>query len=104
MILELEPRRSQRQRTPPDRLGTIAGDWWNYQDYIYASIDVSDAEEPKNTYEALNGKNSRQWQEATDSEYKSSLQNKTWKLVDIPKKKVCYWLQMGFQGQKKCRW
>ena len=81
VIPEIEPRRSQRQRVAPDRLGTIAGEWWNYQDVSYTSIAVSDAEEPRSISEALNRKNAKHWKDATDSEYKSLLQNKTWQLV-----------------------
>ena len=95
VIPEIEPRRSQRQRVAPDRLGTIAGEWWKYQDVSYASIAVSDAEEPRSISEALNRKNAKQWKEATDGEYKSLMQNKTWRLVDLPKGKNvvgCKWV------------
>ena len=58
----------------PDRLGSIAGEWWNYQDFIsYGSISVSDAEEPRSTSEKL--KKAKQWKEATYSEYKSLIVN-----------------------------
>ena len=48
----------------------------NYQDVSCASIAASDAEEPRSISEALNGKNAKQWKEATDGEYKSLLQKK----------------------------
>ena len=74
VLPEIEPRRSQRKGVTPDRLGTIAREWWKYQDVSYDSIAVSDAEEPRSISEALNGKNSKQWKEATNGEYKSLLQ------------------------------
>ena len=92
---DVEPRRSQRNRTAPERLGSIAGDWWNYQDLDHASIAVTDAEEPKCIGDAFSGKNARQWKQATDSEYESLLKNNTWDLVELPEGKNvvgCKWV------------
>ncbi len=45
--------------------------------------------------EALNGEKSKQWKEATQSEYDSLMKNETWTLVDIPVDKNvvgCKWV------------
>ena len=47
----------------------------------------SEMEEPKAVHEALNGEQSSQWREATESEYSSLLKNDTWDLVPPPEGK-----------------
>eukprot|EP00794_Sanderia_malayensis_P011707 gene11707-biopygen9383 len=80
--IELSQRQSQRVRQPPERYGIITGDWWNY-----ASIAVSNHDEPRNIAEALQGSDATLWREALDSEYKSLMKNDTWKLVELPEGK-----------------
>ena len=51
--------------------------------------------EPANIQEAFNSEYSKEWQEATDSEYKSLLENETWELVDLPENRKaigCKWV------------
>ena len=87
---EVQPQRPQRNRVAPERLGSITGEWWNY-----ATIAVSDTEEPRSISDAFNGKNAEQWKDATESEYNSLLKNKTWELVNLPEGRNvvgCKWL------------
>ena len=57
--------RPQRNRVLPNRLDAITGNWWDI--FNVASTDRHDIEEPKNISEALNGRNSMQWKEATQN-------------------------------------
>ena len=87
---EVLQRRSQRNRVAPERYGCITGEWWNY-----ASLATSDDDEPKNIVDAFNGKNAKQWKDATDSEYSSLIKNNTWELVEPPEGQNivgCKWL------------
>ena len=87
---EFAPRRSEREIAPPDRLGVIVGDWWNY-----ASVAISDEDEPNNMNEAINSKNSKCWKDAAENGYQSLLKNKTWELVERSKDKnviTCKWV------------
>ena len=68
----------------------IVGDWWRY-----ASVAISDEDEPKNVNEAVNSKNSKYWKDAAEYEYQSLLKNNTWELVERPKDKnfiTCKWI------------
>jgi len=62
-------------------------------------------EEPETMQEALNSEYSEQWKAATDSEYQSLMDNKTWKLVKPPDNRTvigCKWIfkvKYGDQGQ-----
>ena len=47
-----------------------------------------ETEEPKTINEACNGKNSEQWRQAMDSEYKSLIKNQMWELVPLPEGKT----------------
>ena len=49
------PRRSQRQTSVPERLGSITGNWWNYENLYSAVEEVKD--EPKNLEEASKSPN-----------------------------------------------
>ena len=82
--------RPQRNRVAPERLGSKTGEWWNY-----ATLAVSDTDEPKNMNDALNGDDAQKWKDAADAEYKSLIKNNTWNLVDLPDGKNlvgCKWL------------
>eukprot|EP00794_Sanderia_malayensis_P016396 gene16396-biopygen12085 len=90
---DIQPRRSQRTAKPPDRLGTpMTDEWWNHVDLPIASIALQD-EGPVSIEEALSGPDASKWKDAADSEYKSVIQNGTWKLVDLPDdKNGCKWI------------
>ena len=72
----------KRARGPPDRLNVLTGDWWNLIDA--SLVAIVNTEKPTTIEEALNGVNSKLWQEASQSEYNLLKQNKTWDLVDLP--------------------
>ena len=63
---EEQPRRSQRATAPPNRLGTITGEWWNHVGLPCAFIPVED-EEPVSIDEALSGSDAKKWKAAADS-------------------------------------
>ena len=53
--------------------------------------------EPVTIEEVFNSEYSTEWKEATDSEYQSLLENKTWDLVDLPENSKaigCKWVFM----------
>ena len=59
------------------------------------NISVTDTIEPKSITEAFNGENSRQWKEATQSEFDLLMKNETWDLVNLPEGKNvigCKWV------------
>ena len=90
-VPEVEPVRPQRNRVAPNRLGVITGNWWDF----VASVATTDEIEPKNINEAYSGSNSKQWKEATHSEFESLTKNHTWDLVDLPDGKNvvgCKWI------------
>ena len=52
-------------------------------------------DEPVTMQEALQSDYSREWKEAADDEYKSLIENETWKLVELPegRKSIdCKWV------------
>eukprot|EP00794_Sanderia_malayensis_P004271 gene4271-biopygen3475 len=62
--------------------------------FTYCFIALQD-EEPVSIEEALSGPDASKWKDAADSEYKSVIQNGTWKLVDLPDDKNvvgCKWI------------
>ena len=79
---DVMPRRSERHIVQPDRLGAITGNWWDF-----ASVAITEEDEPKNMNEAMNSSKARYWKEATDNEYKSLQVNKTWDSVKMPEDK-----------------
>ena len=92
LIQLVEPTRPQRNRVAPDRLGAVVGEWWKNN---YASVAVCDVEVPKSINEAFNGKDSKHWKDATDSEFDSLIRNGTWELVELPEGKNvvgCKWV------------
>ena len=73
---EVENLNPQRERRPPQR----------FDDELYNCTEdlTADINEPSNINEAWTGKNSTEWKKATESEYKSLIDNHTWELVPLP--------------------
>ena len=73
---EVENLNPQRERRPPQR----------FDDELYNCTEdlTADINEPSNINEAWTGKNSTEWKKATESEYKSLIDNHTWELVPPP--------------------
>ena len=73
---EVENLNPQQVRRPPQR----------FDDELYnCTEDLSaDINEPSNINEAWTGNNSADWKKATESEYKSLIDNHTWELVPPP--------------------
>jgi hypothetical protein len=67
------PRRSGRLRRAP---------WEVRQDDVYARVAIS--EEPRTLAEAMVRPDSKQWEQAIQSEYNSIISNGTWTLVKLP--------------------
>ena len=90
-----EPRRSVRTRKAPVRYG--------YDEYAdtathrvhHVAYHLAGIDEPKTIQEARSGDHAAEWKVATDSEYNSLIENKTWRLVELPPgRKVvgCKWV------------
>ena len=80
------PRRSQRERRTPT-------EWWKSTAEV-ASI-ANNSEEPSCLSEAFARGDRKQWEKATDEEYKSLVDNKTWVLTELPKERKtigCKWV------------
>ena len=79
-----EPRRSERTHKIPVRYG--------YDEYADAASDrvhhvayhLSEVDEPSTIQEAKSSDHAAEWKVATDAEYNSLIENKTWKLVELP--------------------
>jgi len=50
-----------------------------------AFLGESQTEDPKSIEEALQGRLSKKWQEAADTEFQSPTENNTWELVELPR-------------------
>ena len=76
------PRRSVRTRKAPVRYG--------YDEYAdtathrvhHVASHLSGIDEPTTMQEARSGDHAEEWKVATDSEYNSLIENKTWRLVE----------------------
>ena len=79
---EVITRKSLDQIVALDRISVIVSDCLNF-----ASVAISDQDEPKNLNDAISSKNSKYWKEAGENEYQSLLKNNTWELVVRPKEK-----------------
>ena len=79
-----ELRRSERTRKTPVRYG--------YEEYAdtatypvrHVAYHLSEVDEPSTIQEAKSGDHAAEWKVATDAEYNSLIENKTWKLVELP--------------------
>lgn len=90
-----EPRRSVRTRKAPVRYG--------YDEYAdtathrvpHVAYHLAGIDEPTTIQEARSGDHAAEWKVATDSEYNLLIENKTWRLVELPPgRKVvgCKWV------------
>ena len=81
---EKELRRSERTRKTPARYG--------YDEYAdtatcrvrHVPYHLSEVDEPSTMEEAKSSDHAPEWKVATDAEYNSLIENKTWKLVELP--------------------
>ena len=68
----------RRARRPPNK----------FDDECYLANDITaDINEPINIDETFSGEHSKEWKQATDSEFKSLIENDTWELVPMPEGK-----------------
>ena len=82
--VEKELRRSERTRKTPVRYG--------YDEYAdtatcrvrHVAYHLSEVDEPSTIQEAKSSDHAAEWKVATDAEYNSLIENKTWKLVELP--------------------
>ena len=90
-----ELRRSERIRKTPVRYG--------YDEYAdtatyrvrHVAYHLSEVDEPSTIQDANSSHHAAEWKAATDAEYNSLIENKTWKLVELPpgRKAVgCKWV------------
>ena len=90
-----EPRRSVRTRKAPVR--------YSYDEYAetathrvhHVAYHLAGIDEPTTIQEARSGDHAAEWKVATDLEYNSLIENKTWRLVELPPgRKVvgCKWV------------
>ena len=88
-------RQSERTRKAPVRYG--------YDEYAdtsthrvhHVAYHLCEVDEPTTLQEAMSSEHSAEWKVATDSEYNSLIENKTWKLVVLPPGRVaigCKWV------------
>ena len=73
VVVATEPRRSTRNRTPPD--------WY---DPVMNVMLVDNTDDPETYEEAMMSPDSNKWQEAMKSEIGSMYENQVWTLVDLP--------------------
>ena len=67
-----------RTRRPPN----------TFDDECYLAIDTTaDINKPIGTDEAFSGEHSKEWKQATDSEFKPLIENDIWELVPMPEGK-----------------
>ena len=92
---EKELRRSERTRKTPVRYG--------YDEYAdtatcrvrHVAYHLSEVDEPSTIQEAKSSDHAPEWKVATNAEYNSLIENKTWKLVELPpgRKAIgCKWM------------
>ncbi|CAB3980000.1 Hypothetical predicted protein [Paramuricea clavata] len=92
-----EPRTSGRTRKAPVRYG--------YDEYAetaspvhparHVAYNVCEIEEPSSMSKAKENQHSKEWMAAADSEYNSVMENKTWRLVQLPPGRTaigCRWV------------
>ncbi len=90
------PRRSNRSRRPCVRFG--------YDDTAntacHVALQAAEIEEPSTIEEALSSDHAEEWQTATNSEFKSLMDNDTWNLVDLPEGRGCKWIfRVKYDGE-----
>ena len=92
-IAESIPRRSERERQPPDFYG------------VKVNVTSQSPKEPKSIEEAINSPEKSKWEKAMETEMQSLKANKVWDLVELPKgrkaigSKWVYKVKTGADGQ-----
>ena len=81
---EKELRRSERTHKTPVRYG-----FDEYADtatcrVLHVAYHLSEVDEPSTIQEAKSSDHAAEWKVAVDAEYNSLIENKTWKLVELP--------------------
>ena len=81
-----EPKRSGRSRKPLVRYGydEYADSATSTHHVHHVAYNVCEVDEPSTMQEAATSDHAREWKAAVDSEYNSLIENKTWKLVELP--------------------
>ena len=82
-------RRSNRERRPPQPY------WEVNHDVERACVAVTKEDEPTTYKQAVQGPDSKQWEQAMREEMESITNNGTWRLVDLPKDRKavgCKWI------------
>ena len=79
-----ELRRSERTRKTPVRYGYDEfADTATYRER-HVAYHLIEVDEPSTIQEAKSGDHAAEWKVVTDAEYNSLIENKTWKLVELP--------------------
>ena len=82
--VEQELRRSERTRKTPVRYGYDEfADTATYR-VRHVAYHLSEIDEPSTIQEAKSSDHAAEWKVATDAEYNSLIENKTWMLVELP--------------------
>ena len=95
---EMAPRRSERQRKPPDFYG------------IRVNVSSEKPCEPATIEEATNCSEKTEWMQAMENKMKSLKQNNVWELVELPSgrktvgSKLVYKVKTGVDGSVECYW
>ena len=81
-----EPRLSGRSRKPPIGYGydEYADSATSTHHVHHVAYNVCEVDEPLTMQEAATSDHAREWKATVDSEYNSLIENKTWKLVELP--------------------
>ena len=83
---EKQLRRSERQKKAPVKFGYDEfADSVNVDPQVqHVACNVCQIDEPKSIREAFEGDYAKEWKAATDSEYKSLIENNTWEVKELP--------------------
>ena len=78
--------RSERQKKAPVKFGYDEfADSVNVDSQVqHVAYNVCQTDEPKSIREAFEGDHAKEWKAATDSEYKTLIENNTWELTELP--------------------
>ena len=90
-----ELRRSERTRKTPVRYGYDEYADTATQRVRHVAYHLSEVDEPSTIQKAKSSDHAAEWKVATDAEYNSLIENKTWKLVELPPRRKaigCKWV------------
>lgn len=93
--VQSQSRHSERIRKPSIRYGYNEYEDTTNESCYHVAYNVTEVEEPVTQQDAMQTLHAKEWKTAADSEYNSFMENKTWKLVDLPpdRKAVgCKWV------------